>query len=548
MLHLRSSEWNDWQDPIIPTYFNPTERLLDRHVSEGYGEKLAIVVDDEERTYSQLLDQIRAVAQGLSELGLRREDRLLFFGTDSIEYVETWLGALRIGIVPAAVSDLNKSNLLAYFLNDTAARALFIDHEQLTKLEEIAGELPSSLRYVIVRGDPGNELLQQRLPGFEILSANDLASYSDHSCDAPMHHQNEAAYMLYSGGTTGTPKGIMHLAHDFILVPERHGSFWEYTRSDVCFATSKKYFTHGLWPGLLIPLYFGATAILSRYSLTPEVLASAITRRKPTVLVTVPTVVKQLLAWQLEGGRLDLQDIRLAVTASERLPDSLFERFHEIFGCELLDSVGSSEVTYEWIANRPSEARRNTLGKPVFGYDIAVMDENGMEIVEPDIPGEAWVKSLTSCQSYWRKLSETQYTFIGEWTRTGDVVQFDKDGFYRFAGRRDDLFKVHGLWVSPLDVEACIARHTDVADVAVVGGSDGAGFTEVVAFVVLRPEKQASPELDEALKNTVRPIGAYKVPARFVYLESLPRSSLAKLDRRALRASLLQSDEAQAPS
>jgi benzoate-CoA ligase family protein len=508
-----------WVDPAVPEFFNPTAYLLDRHVETPTADRTALVADGTRVSYRDLLGRVCRTAGALAALGLEPEDRLLLFGTDSVEWMATWLACLRAGVVPAAVSDLYKADMLLYFLVDTAAKALFIDAEQLPKLDAVRDRLPATLRHVIVRGALGEDAFPDR---FEPVP----------------RHRNDVAYMLYSGGTTGRAKGITHLPLDFLLIPERHGRLWEYGPADVCLATSKKYFTHGLWPGVLIPLYWGATAVMTRAAPTPEHLAGLVEAERPTVLVTVPTVVKNLLAWADETGRQpDFASVRLAVTASEKMPLEVFERFHRRFPhLELLDSIGSSEVTYEWIANRPGEFRRGSVGKPVPGCEVRLVDADGRDVLEPGRPGEAWVRSETACLFYWRKLRETKETFVGPWVRTGDTLYFDEDGFYWFAGRSDDLFKVRGLWVSPVEVEAAVAEHPAVFEAAVVPVEDADGLTQVGAYVVLRPGCEPGEAVAEEIRARVRQkLGGYRAPARVEFVAALPRTTLAKIDRRALR-------------
>ena len=338
---IYSPDWRAWRDPAVPESFNPTTYLLDRHAGNP---RPALYVDDASYSYGDLLAASCRAAHALTGLGLEPENRILLFGTDSLDYIALWLGAVRAGIVPAVVSDQYKADGLLYFLNDTAAKALFIDDEQLPKLDEIKSRLPASLRHVIRRGD------------FAKLTEDKPAAF-----DPVPRHANDMAYMFYSGGTTGTAKGIVHLAHDFVLIPARQGAFWDYAADDVVHATSKKYFTHGLWPGVLIPLSYGATAAISRAPPTPDNICRIVAQRRVTKLITVPTIVKSLML-HAEAAQPDFASVKLVITASEKMPPEIFAKFHATFGVELHDSFGSSEITYERIANRPAEFRRGSLG------------------------------------------------------------------------------------------------------------------------------------------------------------------------------------------
>ncbi len=527
-------DWRAWADPDVPEEFAPTTLLLDRHLGTPVEHKAAIIVDGEATSYGALTTLVAGVSAGLRSIGIAPEHRILLFGTDSLDYVAMWLGTVRAGAIPAVVSDLYKAPDLLYFLRDTAVGTLFIDAEQLPKLVEIAADLPAALRTVIVRGDFAADLTG-RLANRAALPFAAIRNSGAPAIPPCVRHRNDVAYMFFSGGTTGTAKGITHLAHDFMLVPERHGRFWEYRESDVVFATSKKYFTHGLWPGLLIPLYWGATAALIRKPPAPDLVLHTMAQARVTKLVTVPTVLKNILEHvRLSGVKPQFPALDFAVSASEKMPPEIFSNFHEQFAIELFNSIGSSEITYEWIANRQKSFKRGSLGKPVFGYEVRLVSPDG-EVTEPNVPGEAWIKSKTACFFYWRKYDKSRETFIGEWTRTGDNLYFDEDGFYWFSGRDNDMFKVRGMWVTPIEIEAALTGHTAVREAAVVSFTDSDGFTKPMAYVVLREGFARDDVLIAELCAAVRTIGGYKVPERYEFIDALPRTTLLKIDRRALR-------------
>lgn len=531
---IYSDDWRAWKDPEVPEYFNPTSCVLDKHMGTDAAARTALIVDQDSYTYEQVLQHVCRAANGLASLGIETGSRTLLFGTDSVEFVAAWLGAVRAGIVPVVVSDAYKASMLLYFLRDTAAKTLFIDAEQVEKLAEIGADIPATLKHVVVRGDSASGV--PAAEGRGTVTFDEITAGKPDSFDPVPLHENDVTYMFYSGGTTGTAKGITHLAHDFIIVPERHGALWEYSAADVVHATSKKYFTHGIWPGLLIPFYWGAVSVISRLPPLPENVVEIVERTRATKLITVPTIVKNLLLYVEEADRsFDFSSLGLAITASEKMPPEIFEKFQQLIGVELMDSIGSSEITYEWISNRPKEFRRGSLGKAVFGCEVKLMDAGGNEVTDPNTDGECWIKSRTNCFYYWRKLDKTQETFIGQWARTGDTLCFDDDGFFWFSGRSDDVFKVKGLWVSPIEVEAAITEHDAVLEAAVVSYEDTDGLTKPKAFVVLRPGHEPSDALTEELRAGVRKIGGYKVPEEFAFVAELPRTTLLKIDRRTLR-------------
>ena len=533
---IYSAEWKAWQDPEVPEFFNPTQVILDRHANGALAGKTALVVDDVPVTYAGLLEEVSRAANGLRGLALPVDSRILIFATDSLAMIATWFGAVRGGVVPAGISELYKAHQLAYFLRDTAATALFIDEAQFDKLAEAGDDLPDTLRKVIVNGTVADSgFLAAR--GIEVVAYADMVAGQAATAAPVPRHRNDVAYMFYSGGTTGTAKGITHLAHDFVIVPERHGLWWEYSSDDIVFATSKKYFTHGLWPGLLIPLYWGGTSIVTAQPPRADIVTDIVERHRPTKLITVPTVIKMLLAhFDTMDREPRFASVRGVYSASEKMPPEVFERWHARFGVELMDSIGSSEVTYEWIANRPGDFRRGSLGKPVPGVEIRLVDDDGNDVTTPDTPGECWVRSRTACFFYWRKFDETKNTFQGPWVRTGDQLQFDADGYFWFAGRSNDVFKVKGLWVSPIEIEAAITRDERVLEAAAIGIDGDDGLTKVKAFVVLKAGVTGDDALAADLKERVRgEAGGYKVPETIAFVDELPRTTLQKIDRRALR-------------
>lgn len=526
-------DWRAWKDPEVPEWFDPVEALIGRHRGTPIEHKTAIMAEGEAVSYGELMQRVARYAGALAANGLLPEQRVLLFGTDSLDYVCTWLGAVRLGAIPAVVSDLYKAKELLYFITDTGVPLLFIDSEQVGKLIEVATGLPDSLKTVIVRGDPG--ALPSHLPGRNVVALRE-ALMGTLSAPSQPRHSNDLTYMFYSGGTTGTAKGITHLAYDFVLIPARQGAFWEYRADDIVFATSKKYFTHGLWPGLLIPLACGATAVLDRRPPSAEAVLATMRRHNVTKLVTVPTVLKNMIEHlATRGEKADCPALNFVVSAAEKMPPEMFERFHALTGVELMDSIGSSEISYEWIANRPKELKRGSLGKPIFGYEVRLIAPDGSDVTEPNVPGEAWIKSRTACFFYWRKYDKSRETFIGDWARTGDNLTFDEDGYFWFSGRNNDFFKVRGMWVSPIEIEAALTAHAAIREAAVVAFTDGNGLTRPCAYLVLREGFTETPALVEDLRACVVPLGSYKVPVAFRFLTELPRTTLSKIDRRALR-------------
>ncbi|MFK3664143.1 AMP-binding protein [Ochrobactrum teleogrylli] len=534
---------SQWADPTVPEYFDPVSLFLDRHVQSGRGNATALSVDETSYCYSELTAYVAEVLARLVSAGVRPGERVFLFGRDSLDYVASWLASIRLGAIPVVVSDVYRPDDLLYFLADTGARTLLIDAEQIGKLEAIREKLPTTLKTIIIRepddADPAALKIDgfTTAPGRSVSWLHSLPVASNAAQEISSLHKDDIAYMFYSGGTTGRAKGIPHLVSDFVIIPERHGAYWSYTPDDVVHATSKKYFTHGLWPGVLIPLYWGAHSVISRKDVTAQNVIDVIHAYRPTKLVTVPTVIKSVVNHIRErGDQPDFSSIKLAVTASEKMPLAFFNQFRKIFGIELLDSIGSAEVTYEWIANRTQEYRPGSLGKPVFGFEVRLRDASGNIVTEPGTRGQAEIRSVTATPFYWRKRDLSNQSIIDGWLRTGDELYFDEDGFYWFATRSNDVFKVKGLWVSPLEIEEHLVTDDRVREAAIVSYEDEDGLTKPLAYLVLEPGVKPSPELEEELRCLVRKaLGGFKAPGRFTYIEQLPKTTLLKIDRKQLR-------------
>jgi len=520
-------DWREYKPPEVPEWFNPTDFLLDRHVREN-PKKVALIADDVKYTYEDLLKMVSKVANMLTSLGLDYDNRVLLFVPDYVESFAMWLGAQRAGIAPCWVSPLYKAHDLLYFIQDTAAKLLFIDEAQLDKLESIKDNLPPTLKHVVVRGEGKGKWR----------SYHELVDPMGEDFKPVMKHKDDIAYFLYSGGTTGRAKCIAHLLGDFIRIPDRHSKFLEWGSTDVHYDTSPKFHTHGMWPGLLMPLSNGATAVTPSKPVTVDLVVETVEKYRPTVLTTVPTVLKWLVTYPEERRRKpDFSSLRMITCAAEKIPMALHEKFKAIYGIEIFDSIGSSEVTYEWLACRPKEHKMGSCGKPIYGVEVKLVDPTtGEQITEPYKEGELWVKSDTNFFFYWRKHEKTRSTLVGEWVRTGDSLYFDEDGFFYYVGRIDDVFKVHGMWVSPVEVEGVLLKHPAVKDAAVIPKQAEDGLTYPKAFIVLKPSYTLTDQLIKELQELVRKeIGGYKVPRWIEAVDEIPRTTFQKIDRRTLR-------------
>lgn len=530
---IHPPDWRLYRYPEAPEVLNATEVLLDKHVADPErAKKTALIADDVHYSYERLLMMVCKVANALTrKFGLDFDNRILIVAPDRIEAMVTWLGAHRAGVVPCWMSPLYKTHDLHYFIIDTAAKVLFIDSRQIEKIKEIEDKLPPTLKHVVVYDGHDVE------PGW--YSYAELIDDMDEEFTPVKKHIDDFSYFFYSGGTTGRPKAIVHTVRDFTWIPDSFVKFMEWVPNDIHYDTSPKFHDHGIWPGVLIPLWNGATAILVSERLTPDLVVSTIEKHRPTILTTVPTVLKWLVNYPAEKGRVpDFSSIRMVHSAAEKIPMVIHERFKEIYNMEIFDSIGCSEVTYEWFANRPKEHKMGSAGKPIYGFEALLVDPDTFEIIrEPYKEGEMWIKSDSVLFFYWRKYHKSKEVLVGPWFRTGDIMFFDEDGFFWHVSRLDDLFKVHGMWVSPLEVEDALMKHPAVREAAVIPKVDPTdGLTYPKAFVVLNTGYQLTDQLVKELQELVRKeVGGYKVPKWIESIDEIPRTTFQKISRVTLR-------------
>ena len=346
------------------------------------------------------------------------------------------------------------------------------------------------------------------------------------------------AFWLFSSGSTGGPKGCVHLQHDMVVCADAFArSVLGMRESDRCFSAAKLFFAYGLGNALYMPFAVGATAILLAEPPTAPRVYDVIERHKPTLFFSVPTNFGMLLAHESPDGRVfDLSTVRHAVSAGEALPESIFRRFKERFGVEILDGIGSTECLHMFIANRPGHVRPGSSGQIIPGYEARIVDDDGQPVGAGEM-GNLLIKGDSTCAFYWNQHAKTTQTIQGEWIRTGDKYVCDADGFYWYAGRTDDMLKAGGIWVSPVEIENVLIDHEAVQECAVIGRDDGDGLSKPFAYVVLRATVTASPGLAAALQQFVRErLADYKRPRGIAFVAELPKTATGKLQRFKLRA------------
>ncbi len=515
---------NPWED--LPARFNVASYFVDRHLGGGGATAPAFVCEDRVLTYADLGDLANRTGNALLELGVRMEDRVLMLCLDAPEFVGTFWGAIKMGAVPVPVNTLMRAADYLYFLNDSRAKVAVISAPLMAEVGPILGQAPH-LRHVLVAGGPaGSHLSWEARVG----KASGVLTAADTSKD-------DAAFWLYSSGSTGFPKGAVHLHHDMVVCYETYARQVLGIRADDrVFSAAKLFFAYGLGNAGYFPLGAGAHSVLYPHRPTPEGVFDVIARRRATLYFGVPTLYAAMLAVKDADKRWDLSSLRLCVSAGEALPEEIYTRWQDRFGVEIIDGIGTTEILHIFLSNRPGAARPGSSGVPVPGYEAIIVDDDGRPVPRGEI-GNLRVKGDSTMAFYWNKHDRTKDTLLGHWIQTGDKYYQDEDGYYWYAGRADDMLKVGGIWVSPVEVEGTLIKHPAVLEAAVVGHEDTDRLVKPRAFVVLKDPAAGEPALAETLKAFVKDkIAPYKYPRWIEFVSELPKTATGKIQRFKLRS------------
>jgi benzoate-CoA ligase len=510
----------------IPRVYNFAADILDRNLAAGRAGKAAYIDPRGTWTYGQLAERVDRFGGVLRSLGIRREERVLLALLDTIDWPTAFLGAIKAGIVPVPVNTLMTEDDYRYMLADSRAKVLVVSEALFPKFADLIGSSPD-LMHVIVSGEDGHGYRR-----FEDL----ISKVPPESHTAPTT-RDDLCFWLYTSGSTGKPKGAVHVHANPRLTADLYGGgVLGLQEGDVCYSVAKLFFAYGLGNALTFPLAVGATTILSPDRPTPEGVAAILRRHPVTVFYAVPTFYAAFLASPSAPARSELK-LRYCISAGEALPTDVGRRWQERYGVDILDGIGSTEMLHIFLSNYPGEVKYGTTGKPVPGYEIRLIDDDGKVIEARGEMGELQVRGPTSAAMYWNNRAQTRATFLGEWTRSGDKYLQDDGGHYVYCGRRDDMLKVGGIYVSPFEVEGAICTHPDVLEAAVVAWPDEDDLIKPKAFVVLKSSEKAGADLARALQEHVKAVLApYKYPRWIEFRTDLPKTATGKIQRFKLRA------------
>jgi len=520
----------------LGTTFNFAQYVMT--VNEDRSDKTAFIDDDGLITYGGLAEKIAQFGTSLLKSGIKREERVLLLMHDCNDWPITFLGSMYSGVVPVAVNTLLTAQDYAYMLAHSRAQVAVISSALIPVLIEALDIADRENGHEILEVIVSHATVESRRmfldakPDIEWIEMEDFLNEAGTIVPAAKTHPDDPGFWLYSSGSTGRPKGALHTHANPYWTAELYGkAVLNLQENDICFSAAKMFFAYGLGNALSFPLTVGATVVLMAERATPAACFKRFTELKPTVFFGAPTGYGGMLA----SPELPSQDqvaLRMCSSAGEALPQDLGDRWTKHFGCQIIDGLGSTEMLHIFISNSPNDVRYGTSGKPVKGYEVELRAEDGQAVPVGEI-GDLFVKGPSAAVMYWNNRTKSRETFQGEWTKSGDKYVCDQDGYYTYSGRNDDMIKVSGIYVSPFEVEGTLVQHPAVLETAVIGVADEAGLVKTKAFVVLKPDQQATiEELQLFVKDKLAP---YKYPRLIEFVNELPKTATGKIQRFKLR-------------
>jgi benzoate-CoA ligase len=490
--------------------YNAAAWLLDRHVADGRADRVAIRCDGDSLTYGAVQRQVFRAQHALADRGIGRGDRVAMVVNDEPGFVAFFLGALRSGAIPVPLSTMLTADDIAAIVDDAGADLVVASAEHAGKVAEV---------------------------GCLVLGSHAWDAYDDESeAEVADTTADDVGFWLYSSGTTGIPKGVMHRHGSLEATAATYARTVLHTTADDRFLSiAKLFFAYGLGNSLTFPFAVGATAILHPRPPTPPDVLALIAAERPTRFFASPGFAAAIL--DVDPDPDVFESVRTTVTAGESLPGDLHRRCVARFAHPVLDGIGTTEALHIFLSNRIDDQVPGTSGTPVEGYEAKLLDDDGADIVEPDVPGYLHVRGPSTAAGYWQRPDETAAAFLaGGWLRTGDVYTRSAAGRWTFLGRNNDMIKAGGIWVSPAEVESVLIEHPSVLEAAVVGARDQVGLEEVVAFVVAAAGHVVDPaELDRHCRSRM---ASFKRPRQLLVVDELPKTATGKIRRFALRDSL----------
>ena len=512
----------------IPQQYNASRILFD-NLGHGRGDRLALTGPAGTRSYAELCAEASRWGHGFQSLGLKRGDRVLMFLDDTPAYPAAFFGAVRAGFVPLLINTLTPPDLLQFYLSDSAAAVAVIDAEFCTRFDVVACKDTALRTLIVVNGAAGDHAVSQT-----IAAEPWLQGFPTEIAEADTH-RNEMAFWMYSSGSTGRPKGIVHLQHDMAYSEAAFArNVLKLRPDDICFSVPKIFFAYGFGNSITFPFAAGAATLLLPDQPKPASIFAAIERFHPSVFFGLPTLYIALT--KADGAdTTDFSSLRMALSAAEVLSAEVFNGWKKLTRLEIVEGLGSTEVLHIYLSNRPEQKKLGAAGLRVPGYEIALKGSDGKEVGDNE-EGILWVRGDSATPLYWNRPDKTSETVReGGWIYTGDRFVRDSDGFHFFRGRADDLIKISGQWVYPLEVELCLAEHPEVRECAVFAAELPDRRMILKAVVVMNARTFDASDATKMLQNFVKArLLPYKYPREVKFIDELPKTGTGKIDRQAL--------------
>jgi benzoate-CoA ligase family protein len=512
----------------IPQRYNASRILFD-NLAKGHGGKLALTGPAGTRSYAELCAEACLWGHGFLSLGLTRGDRILLFLDDTPAYPAAFFGAVRAGFVPLLINTLTPPDLLQFYLADSGATVAVVDAEFASRFDAQACAETALHSLIVVNG-----IADDHAAPNAVIAEPWLQAFPTELAEADTH-RNEMALWMYSSGSTGRPKGIVHLQHDMAYSDQAFArNVLKLGPGDICFSVPKIFFAYGFGNSITFPFSVGAATLLLPGQPKPAAIFAAIETYRPTVFFGLPTLYTSLT--KADGaGATDFSSLRMAVSAAEVLSADVFNGWKALTGLDIIEGLGSTEVLHIYLCNRAETKKLGAAGLRVPGYEIALRDSDGREVVDNE-EGILWVRGDSNTPLYWNRPDKTAETIReGGWIYTGDRFVRDADGFHFFRGRADDLIKISGQWVYPLEVELCLAEHPDVRECAVFAAELPDRRMTLKAVVVMNSvafdEGDTTKKLQDYVKAKLLP---YKYPRDIKFIDELPKTGTGKIDRQAV--------------
>jgi benzoate-CoA ligase family protein len=507
---------------VFPETFNAAEAYIDRHLAEGRSAKLALRTLSQDVTYAGLAENVNRYGNALLGLGIKPGERVLMVVKDCPEFPYVFWGAIKAGIVPVPLNTLWRSGDYQYVIENSQCAGLVYSPEYAAEVEPaLATAQHKPARAMKLDGAKGG--------------LQDAAAQSGKDLKAVASKPEDDCFWLYSSGTTGRSKGVVHAHKDLVATTELYAAeVMGAEENDIFYSVPKLFFAYGLGSGMTFSFWVGATTVLDDRRPTPQTVAEVFKRFKPTAFSAVPTFLAAYLASDVKNAD-DLKSLKRVISGGEALPPDLQRRWLEVAPVPIMDGIGSTEILHIYISNRSDDIRPGSSGKPVPGYQARILDENHKDVAA-GTPGKLWIKGPSVVKYYWNRPELTAEAIVDGWFNTGDTYQQDEQGYYYYCGRNDDMLKVGGIWVSPFEIESALISHPKVLEAAVVAHSDENGLVKPEAWIVLRNPSDACQDLEEDIRSFCKSnLAPYKYPRWIHFVQELPKTATGKIQRFKLR-------------